>query len=101
MSPPSEFRRDYGPVSSVTSCCCSLRTLQTTSADGSRLSFRPVGSPPLGFFSGLESHSHVPGWSFLHWLRKQHRDIPITDHRNCTSKAPRKGNNSMQHTLVL
>src|SRR2546421_5409664 len=55
------------------------------------------------FSSSLESHSHVPGWSLLHWLRKQHQqwNMPIIAHRNCTSKAPRKGNNSLQDTLVL
>jgi hypothetical protein len=68
----------------------------------SRLSFRTLGSLPPSFPSRLEPKSHVPRRSFLYWLRKQHqqRNMPVIDHRNRTSKASRKGDNSVQHTLV-
>jgi hypothetical protein len=68
----------------------------------SRLSVRPVGSPPTSFPSCREPESHVPGGSFLYWLWKQHqqRNLPLIDHRDRTSKASRKGDDIVQHTVV-
>jgi hypothetical protein len=68
----------------------------------SRLSLRTIGSPPPSFPSCLEPKSHVPRRSLLYWLRKQHqqRNMPTIDRRNRTSKASRKGDDSVQHTLV-